>query len=464
MKNRLALIIHGVLGITPLGMSANFVVDNGTVGESDDGRCGLIEAIQNANSDKQLFSGPGECPAGKGSDDIQLPVDGEFLVSEPLPSITSAISVAGAGSAITIESGDLVVESDAQLELEALSLTFSFSEQAEMGIDVMPNGTLLATNVSVARTGTIVGKRTRASIRNEGALAISHSTISSVGLRNSGTLTFEDSALQSYRDSFVTVMVNAKGGDASIVRSSIDGNFVTYGLTGGVDNLGSMTISESIVSNNFGETSGAISNSGDLNISSSLISGNTSGFFGGGIINRAKAELVITNSTVSRNTAGNLGGGIFNVEGGAVEIRNSTIAENLIRYSAAGGFQNNGTAYVTNTLIANNLRSTGYQQSEPGVDCQNEGTITTNRANWIADGTCSPESSGNPKLGPLVDNGGPTKTHALRADSGAIDAGDNSDCPATDQRRFERFDGACDIGSFEFFDLIANFDFEISED
>ena len=40
------------------------------------------------------------------------------------------------------------------------------------------------------------------------------------------------------------------------------------------------------------------------------------------------------------------------------------------------------------------------------------------------------------RLGPLQDNGGPTFTHALLCGSPALDAGDNTDAPATDQRGF----------------------------
>jgi hypothetical protein len=53
-------------------------------------------------------------------------------------------------------------------------------------------------------------------------------------------------------------------------------------------------------------------------------------------------------------------------------------------------------------------------------------------------------------LGPLAVNGGPTATHALLCGSPAIDAGDNTDAPATDQRGMPRIiNGVIDIGSFE---------------
>ena len=78
-----------------------------------------------------------------------------------------------------------------------------------------------------------------------------------------------------------------------------------------------------------------------------------------------------------------------------------------------------------------------------------------------ADGDASeePESEGDqdadilgedPLLAPLADNGGPTLTFAVLPGSPAVDAGNSSGCPATDQRGVKRPQGsACDIGAFE---------------
>lgn len=58
-------------------------------------------------------------------------------------------------------------------------------------------------------------------------------------------------------------------------------------------------------------------------------------------------------------------------------------------------------------------------------------------------------------LGPLQDNGGPTKTHALLPGSPAIGAGNTDVCKFTpvnnrDQRNVTRLsDGKCDIGAYE---------------
>lgn len=57
----------------------------------------------------------------------------------------------------------------------------------------------------------------------------------------------------------------------------------------------------------------------------------------------------------------------------------------------------------------------------------------------------------DPLLGPLADNGGFNMTHALGAGSSAIDAGDMTVCPATDQRGVARpIGGGCDIGAYEY--------------
>jgi uncharacterized repeat protein (TIGR01451 family) len=58
--------------------------------------------------------------------------------------------------------------------------------------------------------------------------------------------------------------------------------------------------------------------------------------------------------------------------------------------------------------------------------------------------------STDPLLGTLQDNGGLTFTHALLPSSQAINGGDNSGCPSTDQRGVPRPQGAaCDIGAYE---------------
>ena len=100
---------------------------------------------------------------------------------------------------------------------------------------------------------------------------------------------------------------------------------------------------------------------------------------------------------------------------------------------------------MLNTIIAANS----------GGDCTFTGTVTSQGRNLDGDGTCNlTDGSDLPGstalLATLQNNGGPTLTHALLTGSPALDAGDDTSAPATDQRGTARPQGsASDIGAFE---------------
>jgi hypothetical protein len=129
----------------------------------------------------------------------------------------------------------------------------------------------------------------------------------------------------------------------------------------------------------------------------------------------------LTNVTFSGNSAGG-GGGFYNYQGGTAQIRNTIFWGNT---SSGGGAQifydHFGTPNISDSVVQD-----GYA----------EGT------NIITD---------DPMLGTLGNYGGSTETIPLLADSSAIDAGNDSVCPPTDQRGMTRPQGAhCDIGAFEY--------------
>ena len=103
-----------------------------------------------------------------------------------------------------------------------------------------------------------------------------------------------------------------------------------------------------------------------------------------------------------------------------------------------------GTLTLVNTIVANSLS---------GSDCS--GAVTSLGHNLDSDNAWNltdPDDlpGEDPLLGPLPDNGGPTETHALLPGSPAIDAGDDSAAPDTDQRGAPRpYGPASDIGAFE---------------
>ncbi|MCA9231815.1 MAG: hypothetical protein KDA57_14285 [Planctomycetales bacterium] len=158
-------------------------------------------------------------------------------------------------------------------------------------------------------------------------------------------------------------------------------------------------------------------------------------------------------STVTDNSSGTLedapgsGGGIF-LATGKLEVVHSIIAEN----EDPTGVGTDLTGYlgsvldVRHSLIGTNL-GTGLTPAPVGSPDAN--------GNLIGGSTASKRI--NPLLGPLADNGGPTKTHALLPGSPAIDAGDPSlvqgmrGVPEFDQRGapYGRVAGRIDIGAFE---------------
>ncbi|MGH7801374.1 MAG: autotransporter domain-containing protein [Thermodesulfobacteriota bacterium] len=277
------------------------------------------------------------------------------------------------------------------------------------------------------------------------------------------------------------------GGTVNITNSTISGNTADND-GGGIFNSGNMTITNSTINNNEAvESGGGIENAdGTITITNSTISDNTAGVEGGGINNNVQegtSIITVTNSTISGNTAVE-GGGIENLDG-TVNITNSTISDNMATHSDGGGIGNfvSGTINMNNVTITNNNASGGgsglFTSNEPGSAVNISNTIIAQNTGSDCEGTFNSQGfnliqtvpvncsivgdlTGNiigqdPLLGPLANNGGHTQTHALLLGSPAIDAG-NPDppdgvpprCETTDQRGITRPQGPrCDIGAFE---------------
>jgi len=235
---------------------------------------------------------------------------------------------------------------------------------------------------------------------------------------------------------------------------SLDQLTVTGGQAAGVlpDNDGggvraasesTLAITRSTLSGNTatGE-GGGVSNGGTTTIMDSTLSGNTATGSGGAVSSYGAATmLAITGSTLSGNAATGDGGGVDN--GGTATITGSTLSGNTAGFSG-GGVNNFGTATINNTIIANSVSGGDLSGTFSGTDNLVEDGSGTGLLNTV---------TGDPLLGPLQDNGGPTFTHALLTGSPAIDAGDDTASInagiTTDQRGENRFVGTVDIGAFE---------------
>ena len=139
--------------------------------------------------------------------------------------------------------------------------------------------------------------------------------------------------------------------------------------------------------------------------------------------------------------AGGNGGSGFGGVDGTCNLTNCTVAWNRGNGGAGGA---GGAGGIGQSRCPGAPGTSGAAWG--GTVC---GTLpnTLIASNTPAGGDSFPD----PKLGPLANNGGPTLTMALLPGSPAIDAGNTSLAPATDQRGFPRPAGlAADIGAFEY--------------
>jgi hypothetical protein len=170
-------------------------------------------------------------------------------------------------------------------------------------------------------------------------------------------------------------------------------------------------------------------------------------------------EQRISNSTISLNTSQKSGGGLE--AGGSAEPTNlvlysTTVASNHANTVGGGGISVSQGAFISlrNTILAYNVVGSGFIVTS---DCK--GALSGSNLILTSVASCTVTGSFtivNPLLGPLQDNGGLGRSHALLAGSPAIDGGPLGGCPsatgflATDVRGAERVVGAkCDIGSYE---------------
>jgi hypothetical protein len=212
---------------------------------------------------------------------------------------------------------------------------------------------------------------------------------------------------------------------------------------GGILNLGTVNLSESLVTLNTSESSGGgIENAGTVNATNSTIQGNFAWESGGGLDNFL-GTTTLSNVTVAHNQANTnaatdpdgVAGGIRQF-GGAIQLRNTIVADNSQAFLAFPGPvpDCSGTPTSLGYNLIGNTAGCGFAPIA--------GQDVTNTSSGLAFG--------------LAENGGPTRTVALTTglaieggNPGTPGTGGNT-CAATDQRGVARPQGPrCDIGAFE---------------
>ena len=512
------MLAAGLAGALALTMSTTALAATITVNTVSDeltsgiGLCSLRKAINNANAESDTTAG--DCVAGTRADTINFSVSGTIILTSTLPAIEHILKIDGTGQRITVDGANryqvVAVKLGAALNLKSVTVANGY-DSSSAGGGIQNQGRLSVTKTIFSGNNAPEG----GGIENEGTLAVIESafvgnsaTVIGGGIDNRGRLTIATSifsgnsapeegggGIENYQGT-LTITKSAFSRNASssgqggsiqnyqgtltITKSAFSRNSAPNG-GGGIDNFGSLTISNSTFLGNSATSAfgGGILNDDTLTITSSTFSGNSSNYGGGAIENYA--TLTITSSTFSGNSSA-AGGGIENDANGTVTVINSTFFDNSSGYG--GGIENHdGKVTITNGTFSGNsaypgeggniqnygvlasLRSTILAASSGG-DCA--GTITDAGYNIAEDTTCRFEAVGshnriNPKLdrSGLRNNGGPTRTVALEFNSPAIDAIPVAECInqasppkriTTDQRGFPRAcqgTVACDIGAYE---------------
>lgn len=224
-------------------------------------------------------------------------------------------------------------------------------------------------------------------------------------------------------------------------------------------------------------SSGGMHNTGNSNptLNEVMFVGNTSGFAAGGLGNYSSSAS-LTNVTFNNNSAVSSGGAIVN-SNGSPTFTNVSLLDNSAQYG--GGMWNSGSSptlinltfknnsasisgggilsetssnlIVRNTILWGNTAPTGAQiHSDVSLSTVSDSVVQ----GGFAGGTNIITT--DPLLGTLGNYGGITQTLPLQAGSSAIDSGNDTYCPATDQRGVIRPQGIrCDIGAYEFVPTIT---------
>jgi Right handed beta helix region/Bacterial TSP3 repeat len=268
--------------------------------------------------------------------------------------------------------------------------------------------------------------------------------------------------------------VYVEKGAAMISNSRIDNNSSSFSFPGDALAVAAgqqATLKNCVISNNTGAAAqvssagaldfedcqigpsplvGIIAVGGTLTMSRSTVYGNgTQGWSGGGLLLEGGVTATITNSTISGNHSADGGGLNLRTGGGgaSADLTNVTIFGNSAQ---TGGNVSLYPAPDVSMTIANCI----IANPPSGGNCAGKG-MTSSRYSISSDNLCVLAGPGdrngtNPMLGPLQDNGGPTRTHLPLAGSPAIDGVPGTQAPPEDQRGKTRpAGGGYDIGAVE---------------
>jgi hypothetical protein len=384
---------------------------------ADAGAGSLRDAIQQADADN---------PSDKIT--INTAVTGTIDLFSPLPHLDNNIAIQGPGaSSLTVERADghkintpmIFVDPGQTASLSGLTIAncnfFAIANSGTLTLSdciVSGNsnagaiinddaGTLTVSGCTLSGNSSAIGAA-GGGITNYGTATVTGSILSGNsapfggGIQNHGPLTVRDSLFTGnsadegggianlYSTATVTgstlcgnsalflggALWNNNVATLVLSGSTVDSNHAPNG--GGIQNLGSLTVSNgSIISNNSAQFGGGISNdsveSASVTVRDSVLCGN-SAFQGGAIYNYSVDTLVVRGSTLSGNTASDSGGAVYN--SGTATIQQSTLSGNGAGADGGAFFNDaSGTLVLKESTVLNNV-------APLGADLYNLGALT----------------------------------------------------------------------------------------
>ena len=399
-------------------------------------------------------------------------IDNDTNLKNGLPSITSTLTVKGAGAGMTFIARDpsavafriMHVSASGNVTLDGLTLMGGRQTQGaglhNQGGMVTLTDSAVAGNVSdsegagLFNTGTMkiirssvtdnIGFHEGAAFFNTGGTVTADQSTFGDNTSDGGAITTEngallltDSRLTGNTGSVHVAGLSVSGGTVVISRSTFDHNSGMFGGGGAVSVGGGALIgvTDSAFTENSTTTGGA-------------------GFQSPGIFISDTATIFVVNTTFANNvlkgTSSGRGIAIHNVSGGAFLLNNTVVDNNAELPSGIDSALLTGSSATTvllNTIVAGNTNNPLTQ------DCSGPTTSQGNNLIGSLTGCISvlqpSDLTGDPGLGTFADNGTPGNGHfPLLGTSRAINAGNGIACPHKDQIGTPR-KARCDIGAIE---------------
>jgi CSLREA domain-containing protein len=387
------------------------------------------------------------------------------------------VTFACGGPAVITLTQTITVPNGARLELRGERLITISGGDAVRPFQVNQGGTLTLDGLTVSGGRASDG----GGAHNQGALILVDTLLTGNRATNYGGAIYSIGQLTITGGAFTNnsaqndggALANSPAGTLTLSDVRFEGNSAG-GRGGAISSSGALDATRALVRSNSATTGGGLAVSADLaTLRDSEVSGNSATGDGGGVRNERSLtlagttvaensaangggidsdfQLTLRNSTVSGNRAATTGGGI--VIRGTLALTATTVTANEAGASAGGLFRSAGSATLRSTILAGNSAPTG-------PDCLNG--LSSNGGNLVQQSggcTFAPQPGDlagvDPQLGPLADNGGPSRTHALAPTSPAVDVLGPALCEPQDQRGVSRPIAQtpetvlCDIGAFE---------------